>query len=156
MPTMKISKNVRTGEKVQVTSWKSSSDSTNGSFSLGLEPLNIPQAFIWNNNTRPYWRSGPWNGQIFTGLPNMNSFLLDGPSLVDDNEGTFYVTCALADMSYLSYFILNPQGNLVEHYWDDEKGEWNSSSIPETECGIYGKCGLLGVVTLKNHQFAAV
>ncbi|XWS58027.1 hypothetical protein CRYUN_Cryun09bG0223700 [Craigia yunnanensis] len=142
MPTMKISTNVITGEKVQLTSWKSSSDPANGSFSLGLEPLNNAQAFIWNN-TRPYWRSGPWNGQIFTGLPNMDSFVLDGINLVDDNEGTFYVTFSFSDTSYLSYYILDPQGNLVERYWDDEKGDWNSWSISETEC-IYGKCGAFG------------
>ncbi|XVF30513.1 hypothetical protein REPUB_Repub16aG0064400 [Reevesia pubescens] len=143
MPTMRISTNVRTGNKVQVTSWKSSSDPSNGSFSLGLEPRNIPQVFIWNN-TRPYWRSGPWNGQTLTGVPNLNSFVLDGLSLVNDNEGTFYLTFAFADKSYLSNFNLDPQGNLVQIFWDDEKGDWNGFWFPPIECDIYGTCGAFG------------
>ncbi|XVE90429.1 hypothetical protein DITRI_Ditri20bG0077000 [Diplodiscus trichospermus] len=143
MATMRISKNVRTGDNVQLTSWKSSSDPSNGSFTLGLEPLNIPQAFIWNNK-RPHWRSGPWNGQIFTGLPNMHSSILDGLSLVDDNEGTFYLTFSFADNSYLSYYILDLQGILVERDWDDEMGKWDSWSISDMECGFYGKCGAFG------------
>ncbi|XVF06864.1 hypothetical protein REPUB_Repub06bG0087900 [Reevesia pubescens] len=71
LPTMKISTNARTGEKVQLTSWKSSSDPSNGSFSLGLGALNIPEIFIWNN-TRPYWRSGPWNGNIYATYATTN------------------------------------------------------------------------------------
>ncbi|XVF42896.1 hypothetical protein PTKIN_Ptkin01aG0402700 [Pterospermum kingtungense] len=36
VPSMRIRTNARTSEKVQLTSWKSSSDPSNGSFSLGL------------------------------------------------------------------------------------------------------------------------
>ncbi|CBI41079.3 unnamed protein product, partial [Vitis vinifera] len=74
---MKISTNTHTGEKVVLTSWKSPSDPSIGSFSAGINPLNIPQVFVWNGS-HPYWRSGPWNGQIFIGVPEMNSGKIDG------------------------------------------------------------------------------
>ncbi|XP_017976001.1 PREDICTED: G-type lectin S-receptor-like serine/threonine-protein kinase At1g11330 [Theobroma cacao] len=144
VPTMKISTNVRTGEKVQLTSWKSSSDPSNGSFSLGLGPLSIPQVFIWNN-TRPYWRTGPWNGLIFTGVEHMYSFYLDGFNLVDDKEGNFYIMFGLVGKSYLLYLYLNSQGKLIQRDWDEGKRDWNISwSAPETECDVYGKCGAFG------------
>ncbi|GKV19170.1 hypothetical protein SLEP1_g29462 [Rubroshorea leprosula] len=64
---------LRTGEKIQVTSWKSPSDPSVGNFSIGIEPFDIRQCFNWNNS-QPYWRSGPWNGTVFVGVPAMNSF----------------------------------------------------------------------------------
>ncbi|KAM4102870.1 hypothetical protein ACJW30_06G035300 [Castanea mollissima] len=70
LPKMKIGANARTGKKVQLTSWKSPSDPSIGSFSLGFDPLSIgiPQSFIWKERS-PYWHSGPWNGRIFIGVP---------------------------------------------------------------------------------------
>uniref|UniRef100_A0A2N9ICZ8 Receptor-like serine/threonine-protein kinase n=1 Tax=Fagus sylvatica TaxID=28930 RepID=A0A2N9ICZ8_FAGSY len=41
-PKMKISTNVRTGKKVQLTSWKSPSDPSIGSFSAGIHPVIPP------------------------------------------------------------------------------------------------------------------
>ena len=104
MPTLKISTNARAGKKVQLTSWKSSSDPSNGSFSFGLEPLNIPHVFIWNN-IRPYWRSGPWNGLVFTGIEVAYTFYLDGFNLVNDKEGNFYIMFGLVSKSNLSFFL---------------------------------------------------
>ncbi|TYG59134.1 hypothetical protein ES288_D08G277500v1 [Gossypium darwinii] len=145
VPMMRLSTNVRTGEKVELTSWKSSSDPSTGSFTSGLQPLAIPENFVWNN-TKPYWRSGPWNGHSFTGIPNINSFVLDGLSLVNDNQGTFYLTLAFFNSSYLSYAYLDPQGITRQRFWDDEKGNWTTYDSPAaTECALYGKCGAFGI-----------
>ncbi|KAG6692440.1 hypothetical protein I3842_10G114500 [Carya illinoinensis] len=43
LPTMKISANIITGEKVQLTSWKSQSDPAVGTFSLGISVFNLPE-----------------------------------------------------------------------------------------------------------------
>ncbi|KAK8698253.1 hypothetical protein V6N13_114378 [Hibiscus sabdariffa] len=139
---MRISTNVRTGKKVQLTSWKSSSDLSNGGFSFGIEPLNIPQAFM-GNNSKPYWRTGPWNGHTFIGLPNLNSVLLDRVRIriQNDNQGTWYLTLALAGQPLFSYVNLDPPGNLTQR-----KGIWTTyPSFLETECDIYGKCGAFGI-----------
>lgn len=77
VPMMRLSTNVRTGEKVELTSWKSSSDPSTGSFTSGLQPLAIPENFVWNN-TKPYWRSGPWNGHSLPAYQTLIlSFLMD-------------------------------------------------------------------------------
>ncbi|WRX29277.1 S-locus glycoprotein domain - like 10 [Theobroma cacao] len=141
--TMKISTDLRTGQKVQLSSWKSPSDPSDGNFSFGLEPVNIPELIIWNNN-QPYIRSGPWNGQIFIGMVNMNSVYLNGFSLVtDDQKESFYLTYALANKSTLLYYELNPLGKLVERYWDEGKGDWGNNWL-ENDCDVYGKCGAFG------------
>jgi hypothetical protein len=102
---MKISTNVRTGKKVQLTSWKSPSDPSIGNFSAGIEVRNIPEFFIWKGS-RPYWRSGPWNSRIFIGVPDMNSVYLDGFSLVEDEEGTFYLTFSYLERAFPNKFCL--------------------------------------------------
>ena len=55
LPEMKISANERTGEKVQLTSWKSPSDPSIGSFTAGISRQGLTQAFIWKDG-RPYFR----------------------------------------------------------------------------------------------------
>ena len=57
---------------------KSPSDPSIGSFSAGIQPLSVVQAFIWKEDS-PYWRSGPWDGQILFSFVNqsMSHFLLN-------------------------------------------------------------------------------
>ncbi|RVW13826.1 G-type lectin S-receptor-like serine/threonine-protein kinase [Vitis vinifera] len=116
LPNMKISTDTNTGEKVVLTSWKSPSDPSIGSFSLGMNPLNIPQIFIWNGS-HPYWRSGPWSSQIFIGIPDMDSVYRSGFQVVDDKED--------------------------REYGKEEWGvTWRSN---KSECDVYGTCGAFGI-----------
>ncbi|KAF8038824.1 hypothetical protein BT93_B1387 [Corymbia citriodora subsp. variegata] len=144
MAKMKLSTNVRTKEKQVLTSWKSPSDPSIGSFSISLEPLNIPEIFLWNSTTL-YWRSGPWNGKVFIGVPQMESVYLDGFSLVDDKEGYVYVTYNFAEVSYLSYFFVRSNGELLQPFWDEKYKHWRIDwSTKESACNVYGKCGPFG------------
>lgn len=107
LPRMKISSDAQTGEKMKLTSWKTPSNPSTGSFYGTLEPQNVPEVFIWHNS-RPYWRSGPWNGQGFIGIPNMNNEYASGISLVKGS--LYYITFESADATYLSLFVLNSDG----------------------------------------------
>lgn len=141
---MKISTDLRTGKKVQLTSWRSLSNPSIGSFSAGLDSFAIPEVFIWINSTRPYWRSGPWNGRYFIGIPDMNSVYLDGFNLGEDHQkGTRYLTFAFADNDV--FFALTPQGNLEERAWVDGKAHLKIYFFyPTNDCDVYGKCGAFG------------
>ncbi|GMY37170.1 G-type lectin S-receptor-like serine/threonine-protein kinase At1g11330 [Fagus crenata] len=143
LPQMKISTNVKTGKKVQFTSWKSPSDPSIGSFSHGIQAQSLPQAFIWKEGS-PYWRSGPWNKRKFIGIPYMDSVFLDGFSLVSDEEGSFYFTFSFVTKNF-THFSLNNQGNMTLSFWDEGKEDWNVMwSSLQTVCDIYGKCGAFG------------
>ena len=146
LPTMKLSANVKTGKNVQITSWKSPSDPSIGSFTCGIQPPSPPQVFIWKNGS-PYWRSGPWNNRIFIGIPDMNSVYLDGFKYGDDPDGSFYITFDFVDKSYLSNFALDSKGNLVQKYNGVEDIGW---SALHTECDVYGKCGAFGTCNPNN------
>ncbi|GKV19165.1 hypothetical protein SLEP1_g29459 [Rubroshorea leprosula] len=146
MPTMKVGVDLRTGEKIQVTSWKSPSDPSVGNFSIGIEPFDIPQCFYWNNS-QPYWRSGPWNGRVFVGVPGMNSLDLGYRLEADRDEGTFYYSFTLGPDKYLLDFFMDPEGKVIERYWtrNDYRGDyWILWSNPQNECDVYGKCGPFG------------
>ena len=145
LPKMKLSTNTLTGEKVVVTSWKSASDPSIGTFFLEMNPLNIPQVFVWNGS-HPYWRSGPWGGQSFIGIPEMYSVYLNGFQVVDDKEGTVYTIFSVADFSTFWYYVLTPNGTILETYRELGKEEWEVTwTSTESECDVYGTCGAFGI-----------
>ncbi|XP_030439807.1 G-type lectin S-receptor-like serine/threonine-protein kinase At1g11330 [Syzygium oleosum] len=147
---MKLSTNSRTNEKQALTSWKSPSDPSIGSFTASIDPRNIPELFIWNGSSL-YWRSGPWNGNIFIGVPEMQSFYINGYNLVDDHEGTVYLTYSFAEASYLSYLLLKSNGDLVQPRLDQNSSSWGivwSSRV--SDCDVYGQCGPFGMCNAKT------
>ena len=148
LPKMKISTNVRTGNKVQLTSWQSPSDPSIGSFSVNIQPLNLPQAFIWKYGS-PYWRSGPWNKRVYIGMPTVDYQFQDRISLINDQEGTFSSSFTSKNDSLL-HFALNMHGNLEEIFLDYEKDDWEVSLFLQTDCDFYGNCGAFGSCDFQN------
>ncbi|KAK7293102.1 hypothetical protein RJT34_15963 [Clitoria ternatea] len=111
---------------------------------FNIQRLQIPELFV-SNETQPYWRSGPWNGQIFLGIPDMTSRFLDGTHVQNDGSGNvdgFYS----ADDLGLVILILNSQGQLQENTWDDVKKEWQVTWISQkSNCDVYGICGAFAI-----------
>ncbi|XP_018840678.2 G-type lectin S-receptor-like serine/threonine-protein kinase At1g11330 [Juglans regia] len=144
LPKMKLSTNM------QLTSWKSYSDPGVGTFSLRISVFyNLPEIYIWNGSS-PYWRSGPWNGQLFIGIPKMPSRYLDGFNLIDEKQGLFSLIFEFSNKSWLLHYVLTTEGNLVETYSSNGKDwsiEWSSLT---SECEVYGKCGAFGSCNSKN------
>jgi len=141
---MKISSNKRTGERMKYISWKSPSDPSIGNFYASLERLNIPELFIWNG-TRPYWRSGPWNGRFFTGTPWFASS--NGTrNIVVESDGTVYFQNTMTQGNVLRFLArLNPEGNGSVQIWDKVKKEWQVYyRAPNSSCDVYGTCGAFG------------
>ncbi|TKY66128.1 G-type lectin S-receptor serine/threonine-protein kinase [Spatholobus suberectus] len=138
---MKLTTNKVTGEKVKLTSWKSPSNPSTGSFSLSVERLSMPEVFIWNE-ARPFWRTGPWNGKTFTGLPYMKTFYLNGMHVGDDGQGNVeFIFTEVEQVGFIIY-ILNSTGNCEERWWNEEKKEWVVSwNSHQFECDVYGVCG---------------
>ncbi|PON75042.1 Tyrosine-protein kinase [Parasponia andersonii] len=79
-----------------------SSSSSNGSISLLSDKGNFGsqrwkirghhKPFIWNNDSTPHWRSGPWDKLKFIGIPEMESSYRSALDIVEDVEkGTTYL-----------------------------------------------------------------
>ncbi|KAI8525294.1 hypothetical protein RHMOL_Rhmol13G0219800 [Rhododendron molle] len=150
-PSDSFLQRMKLGSDVKMKSWKSSSDPSVGTFSAGLNCLTIPEIYVWNGS-HPYWRSGPWNGQIFIGVPYMNSMYLNGFTVIpDDNKGTAYVSFTTGNVSLMEYYLLNHDGNLMQKETIEWKREWEVSwSALETDCDVYGKCGPFGSCNSKD------
>ncbi|KAK6133407.1 hypothetical protein DH2020_032871 [Rehmannia glutinosa] len=147
VPTMRLSENVITGRRVRTSSWRSPSDPGLGNFTAGLQALNIPQIFTWHNGA-PYYRSGPWNGQILIGIQDMYSPYLDGFRVVNDS-GNFYFMAPPGN--FLMKIDLNSSGSFVQTLWDDQRRTWDIVWVaPQTQCDVYGTCGRFGVCNPLN------
>ncbi|KEH22744.1 putative protein kinase RLK-Pelle-DLSV family [Medicago truncatula] len=142
LPGMKLTRNKRTGEKVQLTSWKNPSDPSVGSFSISfIDRINLHELFIFNE-TQPYWRSGPWDGVVFTGMQMMTNPYINGNHVVDDGEGNIYIYYTVPKDISLVVYNLNSQGQLIAKWWDYEKKELQIIQTSQlSECDIYGICG---------------
>ncbi|KAK7836934.1 g-type lectin s-receptor-like serine/threonine-protein kinase [Quercus suber] len=119
LPEMKISTNERTGEKVKLTSWKSPSDPSIGSFSARISSQRLSQEFIWKDD-RPYFRFGPWNGPQFIGAKPI--LYRDKFNMVQNQDGTTYLVSSF--FAHSSHVVLTMEGNTVARYWDSEKEVW--------------------------------
>ncbi|XP_039167119.1 G-type lectin S-receptor-like serine/threonine-protein kinase At1g11330 isoform X1 [Eucalyptus grandis] len=141
---MKLSTISNPNEKQALTSWKSPSDPSIGSFSASLVPWYIPELFIWNCSSL-YWRSGP------IGVPKKQSVYINGFDLVNDQEGTVYLDHSFSEASYLSYLLLKSNGDLVQPYLDHNSSSWKivwSSRV--SDCDVYGQCGPFGICNARN------
>ncbi|CAA0826551.1 G-type lectin S-receptor-like serine/threonine-protein kinase [Striga hermonthica] len=140
LPTMRIVDDPSTGHKVVVSSWKNESDPGTGLFTAGLEARPVPQIVTWRKDGRPYWRSGPWNGQILIGVRDMYSPYLDGFSVVQGSGGGVYFTAPEA--RFFMRITLESSGRLVQTLWNDGTGRWDVTwAAPQNECDVYGACG---------------
>ncbi|KAL3523368.1 hypothetical protein ACH5RR_016202, partial [Cinchona calisaya] len=136
--------------KNRLTAWRSPSDPSIGSFSFGFDPPGIPEVFVWNES-KPYWRSGPWDSNVFIGIPDMASAYKKGFYMVDENTENAYLTYDSIDDSTLIYQVLSSSGVFVEKVWYIKTGEldvtWTSL---RSECDVYGKCGPFGMCNPKG------
>ncbi|CAK9327386.1 unnamed protein product [Citrullus colocynthis] len=146
LPSMELITNKRTQDKLEFTSWKTPSDPSTGNFSLALDVVNIPEAVIWNNGGNPYWRSGPWNGHTFIGIPEMISVYLIGFNLAIEDQIYYFSITYNNDNQLLYTMVLSPEGNLEQQYWNSSKKNWEARWLAfRTECDYYGVCGAFGV-----------
>ncbi|KAH7857965.1 hypothetical protein Vadar_018405 [Vaccinium darrowii] len=108
LPDMKVYIDVRSNGNGVFTSWKSETDPSMGKYSMGIDPRGSPQIVIWDGLNR-HWRSGHWNGIIFTGVPTMRTLYSNGFKLIKESS-RFYFTYALANASDLVRFRIRPDG----------------------------------------------
>ncbi|CAI9090990.1 OLC1v1025900C1 [Oldenlandia corymbosa var. corymbosa] len=143
-PTDTFLRTMKIGEvanrSIQITSWTSPSDPSIGNFSLGVNHRGIPELFVWNRGV-PYWRSGPWTGNMFIGIPTSNATYSIRYDFVRDAAGTTYFTYNYIDTTSLVHGKLSSSGQLEQKELNDKREWYVSYSCVNSECDKYGKCG---------------
>ncbi|XP_006851221.2 G-type lectin S-receptor-like serine/threonine-protein kinase At4g27290 [Amborella trichopoda] len=143
LPGAKVGLNRKTSLNQLLTPWKNAENPAPGTFAFGLDPNGSEQFFVWQNGV-PYWRSGPWNGEGFSGAPEVKENNMYKFSFVD-NDDEVYFTYDLSDESIVARFVIDTTGLLKHYRWIETKQDWNLSfSLPKNKCEVYCICGVYG------------
>ncbi|THG17571.1 hypothetical protein TEA_004959 [Camellia sinensis var. sinensis] len=142
---MMIGLNTKIGEKHFLSSWETDNDPSPGKFVLGLTPETPPQLFLWNNS-KPYWRDGPWDGWTFIGIPNIGQGYVNGFILILDNEqGTANKNgCPICECL---------KGFVPKSTEDWSKGNWTGGCVRRTELLCQKNISRLANGTAQNDGF---
>ncbi|RIA05449.1 hypothetical protein BRARA_K00270 [Brassica rapa] len=127
-----------------LTSWRSETDPSPGDFVAEITPQVPSQGIIWKGSS-PYWRSGPWAGTRFTGIPEMDESYINPLGMVQDvvNGTGVFAFCVLRNFN-LSSIKLTSEGSLrIQRY---EGTKWiKHFEGPVSSCDLYGTCGPFGL-----------
>ncbi|KAL1298971.1 hypothetical protein HN51_043275 [Arachis hypogaea] len=147
LPGGKIKLDNKTKKPQYLTSWKNNEDPATGLFSLELDPKGSTSYLILWNKTEQYWTSGPWNGHIFSLVPEMRLNYIYNFSFIS-NENESYFTYTVYNSSIISRFVMDVSGQIKQLSWLDSIQQWNLFwSQPRTQCEVYAFCGAFGSCT---------
>ncbi|KAI7981201.1 G-type lectin S-receptor-like serine/threonine-protein kinase [Camellia lanceoleosa] len=144
LPGGKIAYNKLTNTHQRLTSWKNSEDPSTGLYSLNLDANNSQYVICWNGS-KQYWTSGPWNGQIFSLIPEMRANYIFNYSY-HDNENESYFTYSMYNPSIISRSIMDISGQVQQLTWLESTKQWNLfCTLPRQQCEVYDFCGQYGI-----------
>ncbi|XP_020102647.1 G-type lectin S-receptor-like serine/threonine-protein kinase B120 isoform X1 [Ananas comosus] len=154
LPGMKIGLDLRTNVNQLFTSWKSEDDPAVGDFSVGIDPNRSTQIFLWEG-TKPRWRSGRWNGQVFIGIQNMVPTYIYGfrlSNFLQEQKMYFYFTAFNSSHRY----VLTADGIEQHLIWAADTKSWfRYFAEPVTACEHYNTCGKYATCTDQNSPICA-
>ena len=148
LPGMKLGWNKKTGLNWYLTSWKSLSDPSSGNYSYALDPGGLPQLVLHKGSTKQF-RSGPWYGTGFSGLPALLANAVFQPKFVSNDDEEYYSFITTGNV--ISRFVLSQSG-FVQHFsWNDRRSAWNLMfTVQEDRCDNYGLCGAYGICNIST------
>lgn len=100
------------GKTWSLVSWRNLHDPSPGVFSLEHDPKGIAQFLITRKPDTLYWTSGPWDGKIFSFVPEI--ILADyiyNFSYTSNQEETYF-TYDLYDPSLTSMLVMDVSGQI--------------------------------------------
>ncbi|KAL6651964.1 hypothetical protein ACP70R_010889 [Stipagrostis hirtigluma subsp. patula] len=147
---MRLGKNPQTGAEWSLTSWRAPNDPTPGDCRRVMDTDGLPDCVSWNGGVKKY-RTGPWNGLWFSGVPEMASYneLFSNEVVVRPDE-VAYVFNATAGAPF-SRLVLNEVGVLQRLAWDPASRVWNVfAQAPRDVCDDYAMCGAFGLCNVNT------
>uniref|UniRef100_A0A0E0KVN9 non-specific serine/threonine protein kinase n=1 Tax=Oryza punctata TaxID=4537 RepID=A0A0E0KVN9_ORYPU len=143
---MRFGKNPRTGDEWFLTSWRARDDPATGDCRRVLDTRGLPDCVTWCGGAKKY-RTGPWNGQWFSGVPEMESYASTFSSQVvvrPDEIAYFFSAASGAPFSRL---VLNDVGETERLVWDRNSKGWipYMKAPRDVVCDDYAKCGAFGL-----------
>ncbi|CAL5200476.1 unnamed protein product [Lathyrus oleraceus] len=153
LPGGKMKLDKKTKKPQYLTSWKNKEDPATGLFSLELDPKGTSAYLILWNKSEQYWTSGPWDGHIFSLVPEMRlNYIYDFSFVSNENES--YFTYSMYNNSTISRFVMDISGQIKQLSWLENIKQWNLFwSQPRTQCEVYAFCGAFGTCTENSKPY---
>ncbi|KAG6419122.1 hypothetical protein SASPL_121333 [Salvia splendens] len=145
LPGMKLGWDSKTGLNRFITSWKSADDPSTGDYSFKLDIYGYPEIHLANKE-KIYYRSGPWNGLRFSGVPEMKptSQLLSFVFVRNSHQVSYSFN--LLNESMYSRLVVKHSGALQRLIWIPSSRIWNPFwYAPKDQCDVYRECGVYGI-----------
>ncbi|XP_024447887.1 G-type lectin S-receptor-like serine/threonine-protein kinase At4g27290 isoform X2 [Populus trichocarpa] len=154
LPGLKFGRNLITGLDRYLVSWKSTNDPSLGDSTTMLDPGGYPQIFI-RVGENIIFRSGPWNGLKFSGMPNLKPNPIYTYEFVY-NEKEIYYRYDLTDSSVVTRMLLTNDGILQRFTWTSSTRTWNLYLTAQMDnCDRYAVCGAYGICNIDNSPACA-
>ncbi|XP_058771662.1 receptor-like serine/threonine-protein kinase SD1-8 [Vicia villosa] len=146
LPNMTMGWNFDKKTEKHLTSWKNTGeDPSSGDYSFKIDFHGLPEVFLRNDDTIIY-RSGPWNGERFSGVPEMEP---DTDSIVfsfSSNEHGVNYSFSIGNKSIFSRLVVTSDGQLQRLTWVQSSKTWTKFwYAPKDQCDDYKECGPYGV-----------
>lgn len=147
LPGMKMGKNLWTGDEWYLSSWRSPDDPSPGDFRRVLDYSTtwLPELILWQRDAKAY-RTGPWNGRWFNGVPEASTYAHEFP---------LQVTASASEVTYgytakrgapLTRVVVTDAGMVRRFVWDTSSLAWKIFfQGPRDGCDTYGRCGPFGL-----------
>ncbi|CAJ2678389.1 unnamed protein product [Trifolium pratense] len=133
------------GKDATFCSWKSENDPSFGNYSMSVDSEASPQIVIKEGEKRR-WRSGYWDGRVFSGVPNMTGSYLFGFRLNTDDKGERYFVYEALNTTDKIRFLISYDGFEKQFRWNENEKKWNVlQSEPFKKCEFYNSCGSFAV-----------
>ncbi|RWR88164.1 receptor-like serine/threonine-protein kinase SD1-8 [Cinnamomum micranthum f. kanehirae] len=151
LPGMKIGWSSKAGLNRFLTSWKDDDDPSSGDYNYKMDPNGLAQLLLRFQSHIKY-RSGPWNGVRFSGMPEMKPNSVYGFYCVSTPDEVYY-TYELLNSSLISRLMVNRTGHIERYTWDLESRDsiWKLYWwAPKDQCDEYSKCGPYGICNVNS------
>ncbi|KAG0527647.1 hypothetical protein BDA96_06G251100 [Sorghum bicolor] len=147
---MRFGKNPQTGAEWFLTSWRASNDPTPGGYRRVLDTKGLLDSVSWQGNAKKY-RTGPWNGLWFSGIPETASYKeMYSVQVVVRPDEIAYTFNAAAGAPFCR-LVLNEVGMVQQLGWDPVSRVWNVfTQAPRDVCDDYAKCGAFGLCNVNT------
>ncbi|KAL5225927.1 hypothetical protein ABZP36_012566 [Zizania latifolia] len=110
LPGMKLGVDIKKDITRNITSWRSRSDLSLGTYTFKLILSRLLEFFLFQGPTIIY-ASGPYNGAVLTGVPDLRS--QDFTFIVVSSRDETYYSYSIRDPSLLSRFVVDATVGLV-------------------------------------------
>nr|VUE13614.1 At421380-like [Capsella grandiflora] len=143
LPEMKLGWDLKTGSNRLIRSWKRPDDPASGDFTFKLETGGFPEIVLWYKESLVY-RSGPWNGIRFSGVPEMQTYDYMVFNFTTSSEEVTY-SFRVTKSDVYSRVSLSSMGVLQRFTWIETAQTWNLFwYAPKDQCDEYKECGAYG------------